>query len=107
MRVNENQSKNSLRGELSLCHKINRRVSLLTRSRTHSYRKAISHRNRARKLRITVKVLIDTSQVTSEASTIKIKPKKQLDVLHIFQQTSGVRDKETQLGQRELESLIR
>jgi hypothetical protein len=34
-----------------------------------------------------VKVLIDTSQVTSEASTIKIKPKEHLHVLRIFHRT--------------------
>jgi hypothetical protein len=44
---------------------------------------------------ITAKELIDTSQVTSEASTTKIKPKKQFKFLHIFHRTSGVRDKET------------
>jgi hypothetical protein len=59
---------------------------------------------------ITAKELIDTSQVTSEASTTKIKPKKQLKFLRIFHQTFGVRDKETsnktRLGRGKLELLI-
>jgi hypothetical protein len=47
------------------------------------------------KPQITVKALIDTSQVMSEASTTNIKPKEQLRVSHTFLRTPVVRDQET------------
>jgi hypothetical protein len=87
MGVNQNSSM-----ELGLYPEIDLHGSLLTRSRSHRYRKDISPQNQVRKPRITAKALIDTSQVTSEASTTKIKAKEQLKVSDTFHQAPGMHD---------------
>jgi hypothetical protein len=71
-----------------------RYVSLLTRLRSHSYKKSIDPQNRVSKPRITMKILINTNQVMSEASTSKIKQKEQLRISNIFHRISDVHDQE-------------
>jgi hypothetical protein len=90
MRVNQNFSR-----ELDLYLKINLTRLFLTRSVLHRYKKAINPKNQVRKPRITIKSLIDTRQVTSKASTTKIKSKEQLRVSDTFHRTPDVRDTET------------
>jgi hypothetical protein len=47
----------------------NRHTSILARSRPHSYRKTIGHRNRVRQNETQRKTTLDASKVTIEATT--------------------------------------
>jgi hypothetical protein len=65
--------------KLGLCHTTDPTCLSSNSLRLCTYRQATSPQKRVRKPQITTKALIDTRQVTSEASTTRIKPKEHLE----------------------------